>query len=225
MGRSIELANYGSFVFDCDGVVLNSNHVKTNAFKVATLPYGKEASDSFISYHKQNGGVSRLIKFQYFLEKILKVNRKDEFDQIINNLLNVYSQKVWQGLMECSITPGLNELRHFTSNLPWFIISGGDQDELRKLFLQRNISHLFNGGIFGSPDDKNAILTKQISQGNLPFPSLFIGDSKLDHLSAKKNGLDFVFVRAWTDFNDYHQYCKINKIPIIDKIEDLMSST
>ncbi|NLC22432.1 MAG: HAD family hydrolase, partial [Halomonadaceae bacterium] len=36
---NFELKAYLTLVFDCDGVVLDSNRVKTEAFYQATLPY------------------------------------------------------------------------------------------------------------------------------------------------------------------------------------------
>ena len=38
------ITDYASLVFDCDGVVLNSNKVKTEAFYQAVLPYGEAAA-------------------------------------------------------------------------------------------------------------------------------------------------------------------------------------
>ena len=38
------------------------------------------------------------------------------------------------------------------------------------------------------------------------------GDSKLDHVAAESNNLDFLFVEQWTDFKDYKEYCIANSI-------------
>ena len=53
-----------SIVFDCDGVVLNSNKLKTQAFYNAALPYGEKAAIALVSYHIKNGGISRNHKFE-----------------------------------------------------------------------------------------------------------------------------------------------------------------
>ena len=44
------------------------------------------------------------------------------------------------------------------------------------------------------------------------LPALFLGDSKLDHRVSVSNGLDFIFVSAWTEFRSYEQYCIENSI-------------
>jgi len=42
---------YKTLVFDCDGVILDSNRVKTDAFHKAALFYGGEVADIFVQYH------------------------------------------------------------------------------------------------------------------------------------------------------------------------------
>jgi len=59
----LDLANYKTLVFDCDGVILNSNKLKTQAFYQATLPYGESKAQAMVNYHVQNGGISRYRKF------------------------------------------------------------------------------------------------------------------------------------------------------------------
>ena len=66
-----DIREYLTLVFDCDGVLLDSNKVKTDAFYKSALPYGENAANELVSYHKENGGISRYIKFEYFLDSIL----------------------------------------------------------------------------------------------------------------------------------------------------------
>lgn len=54
------------------------------------------------------------------------------------------------------------------------IVSGGDQAELRDVFSQRGISEWFDGGIFGSPDSKDEILARELANGNIDQPALFV---------------------------------------------------
>jgi phosphoglycolate phosphatase-like HAD superfamily hydrolase len=81
-----ELSHYRTFIFDCDGVLLDSNHVKTKAFYTAGLPYGEDAARHLVDYHCRNGGVSRYQNFDYFLRNI--VGLVDEGDAL-NELLDV----------------------------------------------------------------------------------------------------------------------------------------
>jgi hypothetical protein len=51
---------------------------------------------------------------------------------------------------------------------------------LRSLYLATR----FGGGIFGSPDENSTIVERELTQGTLQHPALFLGDSCLDHQVA-----------------------------------------
>ncbi len=113
-------------------------------------------------------------------------------------------------------------MREATPSVKWMILSGGDQQEIRTLFAKRNLSHFFNGGLFGSPDNKDTVLAREIVNGNLQLPALFIGDSKYDYEAATRAGLDFVFLSDWTEVADWKDYCKANGIQVRKNISNLM---
>src|SRR5690554_4976626 len=130
----MNLEQYKTLVFDCDGVVLNSNKVKTQAFYTAALPYGEAAAQSFVAYHIANGGVSRYAKFAFFLEHIAPFQAQGPS---LDQLLSTYAKEVRTGLMTCALAPGLRDLRKKTAHTNWLIVSGGDQAELRDVFKSR----------------------------------------------------------------------------------------
>lgn len=138
----------------------------------------------------------------------------------MNFLLDSFANTIHQGLLHCSIAPQLPVLRKNTQHARWMIVSGGDQAELRTLFNQRDLAQMFDGGIFGSPDNKVQIFARESACGNLAHPALFFGDSLYDHQAAVQAGLDFVFVSAWTEFADWEHYCKINNITVIEHLPD-----
>ena len=53
------LLNYENIIFDCDGVILDSNEIKTDAFVKLFEHYPKNKISQLINYHKKHGGVSR----------------------------------------------------------------------------------------------------------------------------------------------------------------------
>ncbi|GAA6184269.1 HAD family hydrolase [Aliiglaciecola sp. NS0011-25] len=214
----MNLKRYKTLVFDCDGVILDSNKVKTEAFYKAALPYGEEAAKGLVDYHVARGGVSRYKKFEWFVDTFVKDNKTTKLDQ----LLGSYAGYVRTGLMECDVVDGLNELRVLTADANWLIVSGGDQNELREVFKKRNISNLFNGGIFGSPDNKDVILEREISSGNIHFPGLFLGDSKYDHEASTKVNLEFLFIAKWSEFSNWENYQKKHKFQKCDSIYTLI---
>lgn len=210
---------YNSFIFDCDGVILDSNRIKTGAFYSTALPYGEAAANSFVEYHVNNGGISRYKKFRYFLTEIL---RRNIDNSELENLIDQYAERVSNDLMTCPIAERIPDVRRAYQHARWFIVSGGDQDELRSVFARRNISHYFDGGIYGSPDQKEEILSREINSGNITLPALFLGDSLYDYKAASSVGMDFIFVSGWTEVKEWMDYQCRHGFPHIDRIADLV---
>lgn len=218
-----QLKNYTTFVFDCDGVVLNSNKVKTEAFYKATVPYGEAAAQAMVDYHVANGGVSRYKKFSHFLNQIVSVDAEPEKSQKLEALLKVYAGFVHEGLLCCEIAPGLEALREKFPDVRWLIVSGGDQDELRDVFVRRDLAKFFDGGIFGSPDTKDDILNRELISGNIQQRALFLGDSKYDYQAAKAAGLDFIFLSGWSEVADWKCWAASEKLIVRKYIINLLA--
>lgn len=214
------VTDYTTLVFDCDGVVLDSNKVKTEAFYQATLPYGVAAAQAMVDYHVANGGVSRYKKFAHFLEQIAP-NYAEQRGPNVGALLQAYAGYVREGLLSCEMAPGLEALREQTPNTRWLIVSGGDQAELRGVFAQRSIAEWFDGGIFGSPDTKDEILARELTSGNIQQLALFLGDSKYDYQAASAAGLDFLFLSGWSEVTDWETWVKDNRLSYYENIESL----
>lgn len=214
----MNLNKYKTIVFDCDGVILNSNHVKTCAFYNTTLHYGEGFASKLRDFHIQHGGISRYKKFEYFLTDIIgkPLDQKE-----LKRLLDQFSKEVKKSLMSCEIAKHLGLLRNKTSKSKWLIVSGGDQDELREVFKYRGIFDYFDGGIFGSPDDKNIIIKRETKINNIVGPAVFIGDSEYDYCVSRKNDLNFIFMSQWTEFKKWEKFCIDNNVDARRVISDL----
>ena len=64
-----------NILWDFDGVILNSIHVRDKGFIEIFKDFDNEKVDLLLQYHKKNGGLSRYVKIRYFFEKIL--NKKN----------------------------------------------------------------------------------------------------------------------------------------------------
>lgn len=217
----MKIDSYLTLIFDCDGVVLNSNRIKTTAFYQAALPYGEEAAVALAEYHVAHGGVSRYKKFDHFLEHIAPKHISCQQGPGLDELLHVYAVNVREGLLNCEIAPGLEALRRKTTGARWLIVSGGDQAELRDVFAARGLAGFFDGGIFGSPDTKDEILARELTNGNIQQPALFLGDSKYDYQAATAARLDFVFLSAWSEVEDWVTWSTSLGLNISHSIESL----
>jgi len=220
----MDIGKYKTLIFDCDGVILDSNRAKTEAFREVARPFGDAAADALVKYHQDNGGISRYVKFQHFLERILPIHGEGADHPDVEALLDAYAKICRTGLMRCAVAPGLERMREVTKNCRWAVVSGGDQDELRETFAARELDGLFDLGIFGSPDTKEEILQREIDGGAIAFPALFLGDSRADHVASRSVGIDFVFVYQWTEFGDWKRYCRKNGLGAIRRVDNLLSA-
>ena len=214
------LDKYNTLVFDCDGVILDSNGIKTNALYKSASVYGEAPARALVEYHLRNGGISRYEKLAYFIRDILG---KDIDQAELDDLLMVFAKEVKQGLFTCAVAEGVEELRAKTRNAKWLIVSGGDQSELREVFAARGLDRFFDGGIFGSPDDKDLILHREIASRANSRPGLFVGDSRYDFLAADKAGMDFIFLSGWTEFSEYKEFFLQKEVRVLAKLEDLVA--
>jgi phosphoglycolate phosphatase-like HAD superfamily hydrolase len=217
----VDLAQYKTLVFDCDGVILDSNLLKTQAYYDTAIAFGAnhEQAQAIVDYHVRLGGISRYPKFEYFLQEIL---HQPVTDERMKFLLDRFASEIHHGLLHCQLADGLFELRERYPQQRWMVLSGGDQQELRGLFKQRGLDGMFDGGIYGSPDNKDQVLAREIASGHLVKPALFLGDSKYDHEAASRAGLDFLFLSEWTEFEGWQAYCEANAISVMHNLNAVL---
>lgn len=214
----MELNEYKTWFFDCDGVLLDSNQLKSESFYEVALPYGKENAKALVECNKRLGGVTRFEKFGYFFETILG---KKTFEKELEKVLNNFSALVCEKLINCPETSGV---RDFLSSLPIntrkYVVSGGAQSEIQYVFKQRGLDIYFNG-IYGSPDSKEVIMSNIVKLPDMKYPAVFIGDSQYDYEIAKRFNLDFFFMTKYTELKDWKSYFVDKRVKIIESFNDL----
>ena len=216
----MDLSKYQTIIFDCDGVVLNSNFQKIEAYRNTAITYGasKIKAEELVAYHVGLTGISRVVKFKHFLKEIM---HEEVTDSSMKTLVDNLNKEVINLLKDCEVASGIERLKIKTQKSSWMVASGGDQNELRFLFKEKKITSYFDGGIYGSPASKYEIVESKLKQKNF-LPVLFLGDSLYDIQTAQKYNLDFIFVYGWTDLKDWKKICDEKKLTYIEKIEDLV---
>lgn len=217
----LKIQEYKTIVFDCDGVILNSNKTKVNAYyAVAKKMGGTDAeAQALVEHHIAKGSFPRNGKIEYYLNHIKK---EPITATLMQQYMLAFDEYLDTALLECEVAPNLSALKAATPQARWMLLSGGDQAELRRVFPKRNLAHLFEAGIFGGPDQKEEVLAREKQNGNIQLPALFVGDSKYDHQAATGAGLDFVFLSGWTEVKDWKNYCTENDIFVLNNISALL---
>ena len=185
--------------FDFDGVIVESVDVKTQAFARIFADAGPAIVEKVVTYHLENGGVSRVEKFRHFYRHYLKQQLPDSE---LETLCDRFRTLVFEDVIAAPWVPGALESvkRFYADGLPQFIVSGTPGDELEQIVTQREIRQYFDG-VFGSPRQKADLLQWILSANGLaPSEVLFIGDAMTDYEGARISGVRFVARSTSEDF-------------------------
>lgn len=189
----LPIFNYDVYIFDCDGVILDSNNLKLDAMSEALRFYkipDNQVNQS-IEYFRNNFGLSRYKHVRYFIDNIF--SRKVSSDELYESILKKYAENCVSLYHIAKINDGFIEfIKSISSDKHCYIASGSDQDELRGVFSFRNLDEYFSG-IYGSPKAKCENV-KDILNKHVGCKTLMFGDALSDLKAAKTNNIEFIFV-------------------------------
>jgi len=176
-------------VFDCDGVILESVPVKTRAFVRVAEPFGAEAVDSLVMFHKMHGGVSRYTKFEWLFREVLG---REITQEELADLGRRYADIAFEEVCRCDMVPGVvSVLTRWHGRVPMYVCSGAPHEELRVILERRGLRQYFTG-IYGSPPAKTALLRDIILRAGVdPATAVMVGDSVTDLDAAEAVGTLF----------------------------------
>ncbi len=179
-----------AIVFDFDGVILESAVIKTEAFGEVVKDYPKEKAEAFVCYHRSHMGISRHVKFRFFIEEILREPYSEEKEK---KLAEAFETIVFDRVMHCAFVPGAKEFIERNYNrYDMFIASGTPHEEMIRIVDGRGLSSFFKG-VFGTPMKKSEIIRHILDfTGYNPDEMIFIGDAQTDLTAANETGLTFI---------------------------------
>ena len=138
-------------IFDCDGVLILSNRLKTESFyEIASKFVPQNLVNKFINFHKANGGISRWEKFSYLR------NISSEFDlPSVDYLSKEFASLVDSRLSTISPIPGAIKYveKLAKENAIIYVVSGGEQSQVRRILMNLKFN-IDPKRIFGSPTSK-----------------------------------------------------------------------
>lgn len=184
-----------NFIFDFDGVILDSLDCKTEAFYQMYLPYGEGIAEKVKHYHILNGGVSRFEKFKIWHKEHFGV---DLLEKDIQELADRFSELVFEKVVNSNPIPGAIEfIKRHSRDFNFFIISGTPDSEIKKICDSIGISSCFKE-ILGSPKNKKEWCSylKTKYDDIMSSNTIFLGDALSDFEAAKENGFFFALREA-----------------------------
>jgi phosphoglycolate phosphatase-like HAD superfamily hydrolase len=185
-------------ICDCDGVLFNSNALKTAAFRFALRDHPPSSVDDLVAYHQHNGGVSRYAKFDYFFGTIARLEHSAA---PIESALADFGDFVSRGYAELRPVPeALDFVRAVRSRAAVYVVSGSDQEELRQVFSLHGIRDDFRD-VLGSPVAKTANVKDVMARETAdPMRTVIIGDGKADFDASVAVGCHFVYLASMSEW-------------------------
>lgn len=210
---------YNNYIFDCDGVILDSNQFKIEAMEVALSEYPAAVVKDFIQYFKNNFGKSRFHHIEVLSKNFLVTPLGDSEKQ---KILRLYAEICKKLYLKCDICVDIVRFLQTLKPTDCWVVSGSEQFELREVFKQRNIDTYFNE-VYGSPILKSQNINYLLHMHDLlPEETCLFGDSMGDYEAAKENNIDFIFCRKYSNTPDLEIYFRNLGITVINTFTELL---
>jgi len=203
-----------AIIFDFDGVLVESAHIKTEAFRKLYSRWPDKA-DEGVAFHLKNMGISRYIKFRYFYENIISERYTEEIGL---KLGSEFSDIVLDKIKMAPFVKGVETfLDNFHSIYSFYIASGTPDEELCEIASYKGINKYFDG-IFGSSLTKAEIINNILGVNSLMNNLVvFVGDAVSDKNAAEDTGVHFV-LRVTHENHDLRSTCRY-KISDLTELE------
>lgn len=176
-------------VLDFDGVIVESNAIKHQAFSELFSVF-PERREEIMAYHLSHNAVNRHEKFRYIMEKILK----QKYDKkLAKKWALKFSELTRDKIIRCPYVAGALEfIKYFSGRYPLYLASATPLDELKVILKERGILQHFKSA-YGAPTPKIEMLT-DIAKKEMVKPSeiLYIGDSRDDYVASREVGCTFI---------------------------------
>ena len=179
-----------AIVFDFDGVLAESVHIKGDAFVELYNNENAEIQNKVLAHHNENGGISRYDKIRHY-EKVL-CNR-EVTEQRIMEIAQDFSDIVEDLVVKSPWVSGAKDfLDKYYKTIPFYVASATPEIELKRIVKKRNMEHYFKA-VYGTPKKKHEHITSIITDNNYKNQHTFmIGDAITDYNSAKESGVQFI---------------------------------
>ena len=185
--------------FDFDGVLADSNAIKTEAYFQIFADVGGSAPDIIAEVIDDGLGGDRFDVIGRIVDALRgagTLQSDGESADWICTFASRYNDICEEGAATCREMPGASALlQDLMVSIPLYVNSATPQESLRRIVERRGWEHCFRG-VFGRPTSKVDILTQILAEERLaPIGMLFVGDKQSDLAAAQTVGCQFVGVR------------------------------
>ncbi len=175
-------------VFDFDGVLVDSNQLKREAWFSLFPPKINQVAEKVLP---EIGERSRFEILQRIFEETGEL--QENIASLVNLYAEKYNEKVQRGILDKGLLPEVLEtIKLLAGHYRLYLNSGTPESALKESADNLKISQFFQG-IYGKPAAKEENLQKIISREKASAKEvLFVGDGEEDYQAARKFGCFFV---------------------------------
>lgn len=178
--------------FDFDGVVVDSNDIKEQAFLDIFKGEAPEHYDALVAFHEANPALSRSPTMRGCAKEVLGLEG-EAAESLTEAWVALYTKLTRQRVTDCPYILGAKELIvELKKQYPILLASATPEGEVIKIVEARGITNLFDM-IHGAPIDKTERMHEFMQKVDCgPEEFLYIGDSGSDWEAARKAGVHFI---------------------------------
>jgi phosphoglycolate phosphatase-like HAD superfamily hydrolase len=183
------------FVFDMDGVILDSLDNLSSCLIKAVEPFCQsgEHYQSFSKFDKENPGLSRFKKTDFFLES-LPNNSHIKTDKIRQQILDQFDSFSLDARISSTVDESTYILSSTIAPRNLVLLSNCDNSQLSVISAHFGFHQTFSGGIIGTPPSKESRFSELVNKNN-SSSFVSISDSESDAIIARSLGVAFAFIQ------------------------------
>ena len=185
-------------ILDFDGVIVESNDVKTEAFRRVFSRFPEHA-DAMMQYHHAHVSESRFTKFAHL---VMHRMGRSEADPLMAELADAFSKETVDLVSECEPVAGARELLEVAAAaVPVYLASVTPQADLDAILHRRRLTRFFTRA-YGCPPWTKPDAIRDIVGASGTEGVLLIGDSAGDQRAARATGVEFLARDSGLPFDD-----------------------
>lgn len=188
-----------ALVLDFDGVIIESNDIKSEAFRAVFARF-PEHLDTMMAFHYAHISDSRFVKFAHLTDELL--GRRG--DAVLQQELSVsFSRATLERLFACPLVPGAAAfLEEYAGRIPLYLASVTPAEDLEEILTRRALRRYFSGVYACPPWTKSEAIRDVMRQDSrAPSEVALIGDSPGDLRAARETGIEFIGRRSGIPFD------------------------
>jgi len=176
------------FIFDFDGVILESVNARSEAFFQLFSDCGESVCRQVLALHENNPGIDRRDKIRRCFQEVL---HREPSDSELDSRVERFGELAKTRVLTCPLVSGVYGFMQSLDSRRCYVVSVARQDEVREIVAEKQLTSWF-AEAHGGPRKKAEIIGSILEQESVvPHQAVFVGDKISDFNAATATGVHF----------------------------------